>query len=138
MMQAGHRPEERGLATAGRSDDAEKFALANLDRDIVERVNRAGTCLVEFGGILDHHLRLRRRSGRGNRHVHDIVPRAFIAWNFETMLQNRPARKSHLRILSDFFAAVSLFGKWARSRLLVQSSAGSRQSLAACDFSKRV
>ena len=71
MMQSGHRPEQRRLPAAGRTDDAEELALAHLDRDIVERVHRTGARLVEFGRALDHHLRPRGRFGRGDRHVHD-------------------------------------------------------------------
>ena len=52
-MQAGDRPQQRGLAAAGRSDDTGEFAVANRHREIVDGVQRARLGVVELGRLPD-------------------------------------------------------------------------------------
>ena len=63
-MEPGHRPQQGGLAAAGRSEDAQELALAHIERDIVDGVNGAGTRLIELGCVADRHLDLVRLRGR--------------------------------------------------------------------------
>ena len=40
MAEAAHNIQQRGFAAAGLSDDGHKFALFNLDIQVVKRMNR--------------------------------------------------------------------------------------------------
>ena len=40
-VKAGHRPQERRLAAAARTEDADELTVAHADRDVLERVHHA-------------------------------------------------------------------------------------------------
>jgi hypothetical protein len=61
LVQAGHRPEQGGLAAAGRPEHADQLAVPDLHRVVLERVDRAGPGPVVLGRALDHELDRRRR-----------------------------------------------------------------------------
>ena len=42
LVQAGHPPEQRALAAAGRPDDADELALLDIEVDVLQGVHRAG------------------------------------------------------------------------------------------------
>ena len=48
-MQPAHRPEQRRLAASRRTEDAQEFALANFERNLVQSMHGAGTGRIIFG-----------------------------------------------------------------------------------------
>src|ERR1700677_2660593 len=48
-MESGHRPEQRRLAATGRTENAQEFAFADLERNLVQGMHRAGTRGIIFG-----------------------------------------------------------------------------------------
>jgi hypothetical protein len=54
LVQSGQRPQQRGLATAGRADDRDELALAHRQVDILEGVHLAARLrAVGLGGASD-------------------------------------------------------------------------------------
>ena len=64
-MQPGHRPQERGLAAAGRADDRDDLAVHDVERAAVDGEQVARPGVVHLGGALHPELRLR---GMPSRH----------------------------------------------------------------------
>src|SRR6185295_6356431 len=55
-VQAGHRPQQRGLAAAAGPEDADQFALLDLHRVVLEGVHLAGLGLVVLRRSFDRQL----------------------------------------------------------------------------------
>jgi hypothetical protein len=55
-MQAGHRPEQRGLAASGRSEHANQLALAHIEGNAFKGVDDAGARAVVLGRVDDADL----------------------------------------------------------------------------------
>src|SRR5262249_24698230 len=64
-MESGHRPQERCLAAAARTEDADELALLDVGRDGLERVDGAGLRLVDL-------RRVDRSQLRGGRRAHGL------------------------------------------------------------------
>ena len=52
-MQAGHRPEQRGLAASGWSEHANQLALAHVEGNAFKGVDDAGARAVVLGRVHD-------------------------------------------------------------------------------------
>lgn len=61
LAQTGDDTQQGGLAAAGRTEDAEKLAAANIE---INRFKRAETRAETFGNAAQCDDRIRRRQGR--------------------------------------------------------------------------
>jgi len=57
-VQARHRPQERGLAAAGRADDRDDFIGSDIEAAAVQRQEVTGRRVIDLGRCL--HAKLRR------------------------------------------------------------------------------
>src|SRR5712692_1865439 len=82
LRQAGHDVEKRGLAAAAGADQADELAVADLERDVVERMHVCAAGAIPLGDALDHELgrpraragmRARLRAGRSTGAAHHGV-----------------------------------------------------------------
>ena len=81
IVQAGHRPEQRALAAAGRAEDADELAFANSMERSSSACTAPGLRLVVLGRMIDRHQDRRRAivrargavlGGGGRRGVVDV------------------------------------------------------------------
>ena len=79
LVQAGHRPEQRGFAAARRPEHADQLALGHGHRVVFERVHQPGPGRVALGRALDHQLGRAVRAVAAVPHLRLTVPRPWSA-----------------------------------------------------------
>src|SRR5207237_6588567 len=87
-LEAGHDVEQRALAAARRTDQADERVLGEVGRDRLERLDRVGTCAEALRDVVEPRLRARAFA----RGAHGGFARFRHAIWLTKLLSTRPLR----------------------------------------------